>query len=214
MTTLGAIRMTATAFFVLGLAGCSGGGGADLPDASLTGKIDMAKRDSLNDRYEALDFGYHTTKRIEGHAVRTSGIYTFNGVAALRPSGGFTGDGRSPVTSNPDLIADMALNVDFGNDSVSGAMWNFHNAEGARAGGSVQLVGVQDGGGITASGNGTLDWGDRHQVLDVDFGGAVLADEIGARGDMNVTSTIGTEITTMDGHATLESDRADYPIGW
>jgi len=190
----------------LGLAGCTGSGGAGPEIGPAAGQIDEPGRDALNAEYAALDRQFFMYKPLEGHALRTSGSATFNGVAALRPEGGFEGDGRAPVTGNPDLIADMAVTVDFGSDAVTASMWDFYDRSGARAGGSVHLAGTQDGGRLNTSGSGLLDWGDRNETLDVTMDGYILADEAGMRGTLDVISTVGLTQTTLEGRAVLVND--------
>lgn len=192
MTNSGKFRLVGAAALALVLAGCAGGGDIGADGGLTSGTLDVAGRDALASEFGALSHDFYGRAR-GGHTVAPeTGSATFNGIAAFGEgaSGGYDDAG------DPDLIAEMAMTVDFGLDRVRGAMWDFHDRDGNIAGGSVQLTGVLDGIEVKAYGEGTLDWGDRKQDIEVGVNAYLLYDTYGIQGNISPVSHFGTDNPT------------------
>lgn len=232
MMTSGFYRLTATAILTLAVSGCAGGGG---PDAAGIGgtqtragavavavgetserPVDKLRRMELNNDLQGLRHRYGGLNPATEEDMPGAGTATYNGVAGL---------GSNP--DKPDIVSDMAMTVYFGSGDVTGSMWNFQDADGTMAGGSIQLTGVQrpnlPGGPsgeagkfavarIGANGQGTLDWGDHKQDLDIAFDGYIHDDNVGIGGYIDADSTIDQETSSMWGIVMLENDTVKDPV--
>jgi hypothetical protein len=86
-----------------------------------------------------------------------AGAATYNGIAAF----GDKATLDQTNAGNPDVLASMALAVNFGTARVTGAIWGFRGKDGKVGDGSVTLKGLQDANTLKASGSSTIYWGPR-----------------------------------------------------
>lgn len=202
MTARNSLSLAVAAAFMVGLAGCSSGvgevgaGGSGATAGPV--KVDRAKRDALHQELMGLDSRFYMARPAD-HFTRNTGVGTYNGIASIGTRGTSPTPNGRYVSNMPQIIADMALSVDYVTDEVSASMWDFHSLSGQSADGSVQLRGVENLGNITAAGTGILYWGDREEILDVTLDGNVIGSDLGIRGSLDVVSTIGTDSTDLDG---------------
>lgn len=233
MTTRDIFRATATAVVLGALAGCSGGGGGGGsassapvgagPGDTTVRPVDVAARAKMNNDLQGMLNVYRPgsiSSWVDSDDRPQSGTGTYNGVA------GFNNDASTGGRTS-EIVANMAMTLYFGSDEVTGSMWNFHDADGTQAGGSVQLVGKLGHTGpggpqgeagayrdsiVTANGAGTLDWGDHEQDLDVGLSGFILNKSNAVGGTIYGTSTIDGIQTDILGDAVLESDTLKNPV--
>lgn len=98
--------------------------------------IDMARRNALVAEHGRIEQKFYMWPAMRSYVDKVAGKATFNGVAAMGSQDEFV---RYPVGGsrnelNAELVAAMALTVDFDKEQVNGVMWDFHNKEGERAG--------------------------------------------------------------------------------
>lgn len=205
MMTMKTIRLSAAMTVAFGLAGCAGGGeslsaalGSGATNAANTTgtstsnssaqavRIDIAGLERLGGEFTEQDRYFRFWKPAGAYAIPITGSATFNGIAAF-------GEGASYGEINggtPDMVADMAMTVNFGTSQVTGAMWDFHDKNGKVGDGSIALKGNQDSTNVKASGTSTIHWGDSNQILTVDMDGYFLANQYGIKGTL-ATSSLG-----------------------
>lgn len=207
MSNINSGFISATLALAFGLSGCvGGGGGSDTYEAALTSatatsakasvgtaKYDVDGFERLAGEFNKLDRPFHMWKPAIPQTTPLSGSATYNGIAAF-------GDDASLAYTNansPEMLASMALTVDFGTAKVQGAMWDFHDKNGKVGNGSVSLKGTQESTKFTASGSSTIYWGDVNQDIDVTIDGYFLANEKGIKGTMANTleGANGTDIS-------------------
>ncbi|MGZ9811069.1 hypothetical protein ACXN5S_11445 [Pseudoroseicyclus sp. H15] len=148
-----------------GSTGAGGGGGGSNPPPISTGQMTQ----DIDGKEESVDSIGHVFDEVQGgrpmppQVAPTNGSATFNGAVSF-------GD----RVKDPDLVADMALTVNFANSQVSGTLWDFHDRAGNIAGGSFAVTGEvpEDApASVVASGEGMIDWGPRKSYVTVDLEG-------------------------------------------
>lgn len=187
-------KFTLTTFCALALSGCSGGtggvgetAGLEIPGIAETDErpVDLTERRRLNNEHQGL---YNTIKNQWSYpaTLPTSGIANYNGYA------GFSNEGGEDQAPPMSIVSKVALNLYLGSGEATASMWDFTDANGKQAAGSVQLTGTQgfkrsteglgpQGEGVAyanakvaLSGSGTLDWGGgQQQELTVALDGSV-----------------------------------------
>ncbi|MDN5785626.1 hypothetical protein [Pseudorhodobacter sp.] len=174
-------------------------------------KMDDAGLYQLQTQYLALNHHLQGKRPIFAAELPLYGMATYNGIAAFKEikNASTTING---TTRNPDLVANMAMKVDFTRDKASGALWNFHDGNGALADGSVQLKGAHKTGEVTASGTGDLYWGSLREQITVNVDGPILEKGDGIEGYMTATTTTGSVKTPYVGLAILHYDSADHKV--
>ncbi|WP_226783096.1 hypothetical protein [Oceaniglobus trochenteri] len=224
MTGFNALRIATLSALALAVAGCAGGlpategagSGPEIEVGKNTRPIDMQRRIELNNDFQGLRNRYGSLNPATAEDLPGTGTATYNGVAAL---------GADPDA--PEILSSMAMTVYFGSGDVTGSMWDFHDATGRQAGGSVQLTGTQrpnlPGGPsgeagkfrvarVGMTGHGTLDWGDHEQELDVAIDGYIHDDNQGLKGQLDIESTIDDDVSRMWGMVMVENDRVKNPV--
>jgi hypothetical protein len=219
MTTIQTIRLCTAITAAFGLAGCVGsteplaaaGSSAATTTSTSTStssaqaiKIDIDGLDRLSGEFTEQDRYFRYWKPAGAYAIPITGSATFNGIAAF-------GEGASYGEINggdADMVADMALTVNFGTSKVTGAMWDFHDKNGKVGAGSIALKGNQDSTTVKADGTSTIHWGDANEILTVDMDGYFLANQYGIKGTL-ATSSLGAggEVNST-GIVILKSDSA------
>ncbi|MGO4908470.1 hypothetical protein ACEN2J_09080 [Pseudorhodobacter sp. W20_MBD10_FR17] len=196
MTPFYTIRFPAALALAYGLSGCVGGsdtyaaavttatatsGAAATTTAALrSAKYDEDGFDTLAGEATAVIRRFDMWKPAEAASVPLSGAATYNGIAAF-------GDNASLTQINagdPDALASMALNVNFGTARVTGSIWGFRGKDGKVGDGSIALKGLQDSTSVKASGSSTIYWGDVDQDVTVNIDGFFLANEKAIKGTM------------------------------
>lgn len=215
MQTIETLRLVTIMTAAFGLAGCGGGSsstGASTsasPPASTTatsGKvtIDLDGLDRLGGEFTEQDRYFKLWKPAASTTIPISGSATYNGIAAF----GKNAASGEIDAGNPDMMADMALTVNFGTAKVTGAMWDFHDSDGKVGAGSIALKGSQNSIKVTASGTSTLHWGDANEILTVDMDGYFLTSTYGIKGNLTTTTLgAGGEVEST-GIVVLKSDTA------
>jgi hypothetical protein len=219
MNTFDTFRLTAAIALAFGLAGCVGGSGGDLAIAEPTEdvlkdaeaetsaekiKIDIEGLERLSGEFTEQDRYFRMWKPAIAATIPLSGTATYNGIAAFGEGAAY---GKVDAGS-PDMVADMALTVNFGTSKVTGAMWDFHDKDGKSGGGSIDLRGNQDSTSVKASGTSTIHWGDSNQIVSVDVDAYFLASQYGIKGDITANSLgAGGEVESK-GIVILKNDKA------
>ncbi|MDN5785623.1 MAG: hypothetical protein L0H65_01040 [Pseudorhodobacter sp.] len=175
-------------------------GTTTLPSTVFT---DMAARNALADEHAAIWASYYMART----SVPDTGTSRFIGTAAMGPTGEFNGAPRGgyPGALNAELVARMAMTVDFDKTDMQAVIWDFHNKEGIRPGGSVQMAGAIDFHSLDGSGSGTLNWGNHDEKLDLNLTGTAWG-RYGATGTLGGTSTVGSTQTPISGEFALDNE--------
>ncbi|NDV02499.1 hypothetical protein [Pseudoroseicyclus tamaricis] len=194
------------------LAACSGGGAAGGggspgdpatgPDGAESYTLDLEGKEERVDDIGTVYDEVYGGKPMPGALAPTTGTATFNGAVSF-----------GSQVKDPDLVAALAVTVDFGTAGVTGSMWDFHDRAGHVAGGSVALTGEvpeESPSSVVLGGQGLLDWGPEQIYLRIDMTG----DLYGAKADWLYGQGVAT--LTTDGveetyTATLggDNDRVD-----
>lgn len=220
MKTIETLRLTAAVTVAFGLAGCGGGSssvgaasGASPSASSSTSasnstagtvQIDLEGLDALGGEFTEKDRYFKMWNPATAASIPITGSATYNGIAAFGKNAAL----GEIDAGNPDMLADMALTVNFGTAKVTGSMWNFHDDAGKVGAGSIALRGNQDANKVSATGTSTIHWGNANDILTVDMDGYFLTNTYGIKGNLTTTTLgAGGEVEST-GIVILKSDAA------